>query len=75
MVIFNTYTYRYNFILDKMPIETNRAMRIKNLTNLASILGQVVVVVVVVFLPQVLSIKLLSQLEHPGPGSRSSIEY
>jgi len=30
----------YNFILDKMPIETNRAMRIKNLTNLASILGQ-----------------------------------
>ena len=30
----------YNFILDKMPIESNRAMRIKNLTNLASILGQ-----------------------------------
>lgn len=30
----------YNFILDKMPIESNRAMRIKNLTNLANILGQ-----------------------------------
>ena len=29
----------YNFILDKMPIESNRAMRIKNLTNLANILG------------------------------------
>ena len=32
--------FRYNFILDKMPIESNRAMRIKNLTNLANILGQ-----------------------------------
>ena len=30
----------YNFILDKMPIENNRVMRIKNLTNLANILGQ-----------------------------------
>ena len=30
----------YNFILDKMPIENNRTMRIKNLTNLANILGQ-----------------------------------
>ena len=30
----------YNFILDKMPIESNRAMRIKNLTNLANILGK-----------------------------------
>ena len=31
----------YNFILDKMPIESNRVMRVKNLTNLANILGQV----------------------------------
>ena len=30
----------YNFILDKMPIESNRAMRVKNLTNLTNILGQ-----------------------------------
>ena len=30
----------YNFILDKMPIESNRVMRVKNLTNLANILGQ-----------------------------------
>jgi len=30
----------YNYILDKMPIENNRLMRIKNLTNLANILGQ-----------------------------------
>lgn len=28
----------YNFILDKMPIESNRSMRIKNLTNLTQIL-------------------------------------
>ena len=31
---------RYNYILEKMPIEANRLMRIKNLTNLANILGQ-----------------------------------
>ena len=31
---------RYTYILDKMPIENNRLMRIKNLTNLANILGQ-----------------------------------
>ena len=30
----------YNFILDKMPIESNRVVRVKNLTNLANILGQ-----------------------------------
>jgi len=30
----------YNYILDKMPIENNRLMRIKNLTNLSNILGQ-----------------------------------
>ena len=32
--------FRYNYILDKMPIESNRLMRVKNLTNLANILGQ-----------------------------------
>ena len=30
----------YNFILDKMLIESNRVMYVKNLTNLANILGQ-----------------------------------
>ena len=30
----------YNFILDKMLIESNRVMHVKNLTNLANILGQ-----------------------------------
>ena len=30
----------YNFIMDKMPYDTNRTMRVKNLTNLANILGQ-----------------------------------
>ena len=32
--------FRYNYILEKMPIEANRLMRIKNLTNLTNILGQ-----------------------------------
>ena len=27
-------------MLDKMPIENNKLMRVKNLTNLANILGQ-----------------------------------
>jgi len=38
--VINSVEDWYNFILDKMPIESNRAMRIKNLTNLANILGQ-----------------------------------
>ena len=38
--VINSVEDWYNFILDKMPIESNRAMRIKNLTNLANILGK-----------------------------------